>query len=43
VEEEEVGSYWMSFRKREGTGNWNWKHQTAVFGELILEEDTDLL
>jgi len=26
VEEEEVGSYWMNLRKREGAGNWKRKN-----------------
>jgi hypothetical protein len=40
--EEEVSSYWVTLRKREGIGNQKKKHQIALCGELYLEEATDL-
>jgi hypothetical protein len=38
---EDVGSYWMTLRKREVTVNWNRKHYNALCGELALEEAMD--
>jgi hypothetical protein len=32
----------MTLRKREGTGNGKRKHWSTLFGELALEEATDL-
>ena len=37
-----VSSYWMTLRKREGTGNGKRKHQIALCGELAMEGATDL-
>jgi hypothetical protein len=41
-EEEDVGSYWMNFRKREYPGYWKKKHYTALCGEVALAEAMDL-
>jgi hypothetical protein len=40
-EEEDISSYWMILRKREGTESWKQKHQIAVCGELALEKAID--
>ena len=37
-QEEDVSSYWITFRKREDTGNLRTKRQFAHCVELTLEE-----
>ena len=41
-EEEDISSYWMILRKREGAGNLRWKHYIALCGELTGEEAMEL-
>ena len=41
-EEENVIRYLIALRKGEAVGNWKRKHSIAVFGELALEEVTEL-
>jgi hypothetical protein len=41
-EEENVGSYWMTLRKREDTNIWRRKRKIALCEELDLEEALDL-
>ena len=41
-EEEDVSSYWMTLRKREGTVHWKKKHWIAVCAEQALEVDKEL-
>jgi len=40
--DEDVGSYRLTLRKREDTGNWKRKHQIMRCGELVVEGAMDL-
>lgn len=47
-EEEDVGKYWITLRKREDTWNWKrkqyaWFHYITLRGELVLDAVMDLL
>jgi hypothetical protein len=35
-EEEDKNSHWVTLRKREDTGNWQRKHQIAVYEDLAF-------
>jgi len=39
---EDVSSYWITLRRKEGTGTWKRKHYIVLCGESVLEEVLDL-
>jgi len=41
-EEKDVGSCWVTLRKRDDNGNWKRKHQIAQYGELAWEKAANL-
>jgi len=41
-DEEDVSSYGVTLRQREGTGSWKRKYYIALYGELDLQEAVDL-